>query len=373
MAAKLVSILTIVLLLLSCGERAQPYEWDLPQGFPAPDIPENNPMTKEKVALGRALFFARALSFNNTTACASCHLPERAFSEPKARSVGASGVTLKRNASALVNVAYAGTLTWSHNGLRHIEQQLMIPLFADTPIEMGVTNFEDVILARFNTADYKSLTRAAFGDSVLNFDRIVKSLASFVRSLVSFNSAFDDYAYRQIDEALSPSQLRGMELFFSEKMECFHCHGGFNFTQSSKHAFQTLTLKAFHNTGLYNEDGNGAYPIDDQGLIDVTLEGSDMGHFRAPTLRNVALTSPYMHDGSIASLAGVIEFYAAGGRGKGINNPWKSQFVKGFDMTKQERDDLINFLHGLTDESFIKNKNHHPPIPAPSTIIMSHN
>jgi cytochrome c peroxidase len=180
-----------------------------------------------------------------------------------------------------------------------------------------------------------------------------------VRSLTSFNSPFDDYAYRSNDAALSESQLKGMELFFSERLECFHCHGGFNFTQSSQHAFQQLDLRPFHNTGLYNIDGQGAYPETDQGLIEVTRDPRDMGRFRAPTLRNIALTAPYMHDGSLTNLDAVIAFYAAGGAGDGIKSPLKSAFMPGFVLTPEEHQDLKAFLHSLTDESFVNNEINH--------------
>ena len=176
-----------------------------------------------------------------------------------------------------------------------------------------------------------------------------------MRSLTSFNAAFDDYAYNHNDDAMNESQLRGMELFFSERLECFHCHGGFNFTQSSQHAFQQLDLRPFHNTALYDIDGNGAYPESDQGLIEVTRDPRDMGRFRAPTLRNIALTAPYMHDGSLTNLDAVIAFYSAGGLGNGRNNPLKSAFMPGFVLTQEEHQDLKAFLHSLTDTQFVNN------------------
>ena len=160
---------------------------------------------------------------------------------------------------------------------------------------------------------------------------------------------------------LNESAQRGLNLFFSERLECHHCHGGFNFTQSSKHQNQLLDLKPFHNTGLYNTDEKGAYPIVDQGLFEVSLDAKDMGRFRAPTLRNVALTAPYMHDGSLATLEQVIEFYAAGGRGQGINSPLKSPFVKGFELSPQDKQDLLAFLHSLTDKSFLTNPDFSEP------------
>jgi cytochrome c peroxidase len=278
---------------------------------------------------------------------------------------GSTGESLKRNSLALVNIAYNSEFTWAHNGLSSVEQQMMIPLFSETPVEMGASDNLSEIIERFETEDYRKLFDKAFGDEQPSIDRVVKALASFVRSLTSFSSPFDDYAYRGQDDAINASQLRGLELFFSERFECFHCHGGFNFTQSSRHEFQPLDLQPFHNTGLYNEDGQGAYPQRDRGLIDVTHQAKDMGRFRAPTLRNVEFSAPYMHDGSIQTLAEVIDFYADGGRGSGVNSPLKSQFLIGFRMSEQEKQDLLAFLRSLSDPSFGQKPAHQGPINPP--------
>lgn len=365
----LLFVCAIAFCLTSCSDsntQSAQFEWVLPPNFPEPQVPADNPMSKAKVTLGRALFYEPALSGNGAMACSTCHQIEHAFSEPNKVSSGSTGQPLKRNALALVNVAYNSDFTWAHNGLDSIEQQMLIPLFSQSPIEMGVTGNQQYILERFNTNAYKALFAEAFDDEQITFDRMVKAIASFVRSLTSFNSPFDDYAYRHQDDALSDSELRGLALFFSEKLECFHCHGGFNFTQSSKHEFQPLDLRPFHNSGMYNIDDKGSYPASDRGLIDLTLNPQDMGRFRAPTLRNIALSPPYMHDGSIDTLRGVIDFYANGGRGKGVNNPYKSQFIQGFDLTEEEALDLLAFLHSLSDESFVNNPKHHAPINPPN-------
>jgi cytochrome c peroxidase len=346
-------IMVFITLSMACSpqKQATPYQWNIPAGFPAPNVPQDNPMTVEKVALGERLFNDLRLSVNEKQSCASCHLKAFAFAEPKLTSTGTTGDPLKRNSMALVNVAYNGSFTWAHDGLGKLENQILIPLFNEAPIEMGVTGNEALILARLG--DYAVDFESVFGSNELNFDRIVKALASYVRSLTSFNSNFDRYAYFNEDEALTDSAIRGMDLFFSEKLECFHCHGGFNFTQSSKHAFQKLNLVSFHNTGLYNVDGKGSYANGDQGLADITFNPNHRGKFRAPTLRNIALSAPYMHDGTVASLSEVIDIYAAGGRGEGVNNPLKSPFVIGFDITEEEKQDLLNFLESLTDKEFV--------------------
>lgn len=338
----------------ACTKAPTPYEWNLPNNIPAPTVPADNPMTVESVKLGKKLFFDTALSANNTTSCSSCHHPEKAFAEPKAKSVGAHGDALNRNALALVNVAYNASFTWAHNGLDRIEKQLLIPLFNEHPVEMGVTGNEAAILERLKRGDYPELFSAAYGEQTPSFNNVVKALASYVRSLISFNSAFDAYAYAQDDEALTAQQLKGLNLFFSERTECFHCHGGLNFTQSSKHSFQPFGAQPFHNTGLYNVDGMGGYPKSDMGLYSVTHNKQDMGKFRAPTLRNIALAAPYMHDGSIATLEEVIDFYARGGNHAGSHNAYRSPFIKSFSISKEEKAALVAFLQSLTDEKFVE-------------------
>lgn len=353
----------ICFFLVSCSQREEPYKWDIPADFPKPQVPADNPMTNAKVELGRHLFYDTNLSANKQQSCASCHQQQHAFAEPLLTSVGSTGELHHRNSQALVNIAYNKNLTWAHSELTRLERQIIIPLFGEQPLEMGVTGHEEKVLSRFETDKYKQLFDEAFDNEKANFDHIVKALASFVRSLVSFNSRFDQYAYNMQDDALNESEIRGMDLFFSERLECHHCHGGFNFTQSTTHEKQILDRHAFHNTGLYNVDGKGAYPASDQGLISITETPQDMGKFRAPSLRNIALSAPYMHDGSLQTLEQVIDFYAQAGRniasgvnkGDGRNNPYKSNFVKGFELTEEEKQDLLAFLHTLTDESFINN------------------
>lgn len=345
------------------------YDWQLRQDFPEPQVPANNPMTQEKVKLGRHIFYDKNLSGNQTQSCASCHMQEFAFAEVLNTSVGSTGTTIRRNSPALVNVAYNKTLTWAHDGLKTIEQQLLIPMFAEDPVELGITGFESQVLARFSTPEYKEMFHNAFPDQPISFDLINKSLASFVRSLVSLNSPFDKYAYDGDDSALNESALNGMNLFFSEKLECHHCHGGFNFTQSTTHEQQLLDRRPFHNTGLYYVEKDKGYPSKDIGLAEVSLNAHDNGRFRAPTLRNIRVSAPYMHDGSISTLEEVIDFYAAGGRnitegkfqGDGRLNPKKNAFVKGFEITAEEKKDLIAFLDSLTDKEFLNNPVHANP------------
>ena len=348
-----------------CGAPAE-YEWALSEGYPIPAVPADNPMSQAKVDLGRHLFYDTRLSGNGEQACASCHRPEHAFAEPRPTAVGSTGERNRRNSLALVNVAYNSTLMWAHPGLRRIERQLLIPMFGDNPVELGIAGQEAEVLARFrNDKGYQRLFERAFpGDDRLEFTHIADALACFVRSLLSFDSPFDRYAYGGDDDALDETAVRGIGLFFSERFECHHCHTGFNFTESTDHKSSGILDNPFHNTGLYNIGGENAYPAADQGLYHLTGNPEDRGSFRAPTLRNVALTAPYMHDGSLPDLDAVLDFYAAGGRnieegenaGDGRANVYKSQFVKGFEMTAQERAELLAFLHSLTDSAFLNRR-----------------
>jgi len=354
------------MLLLSCDKAkpiGQSYQWQVPKGFPKPQVPETNPMSDAKVNLGREIFFDKNLSFNQQQSCESCHQQEFAFAEQPQKSTGSTGEQHRRNAPALVNIAYNKTLTWSHDGITSLERQILLPMFGESPIELGITGHETEVLNRFKTNEYQQLFDLAFPNEDISFDLIVKALSSFVRSLISLESPFDQYAYQGDDNAISASALNGMNLFFSEKLECHHCHGGFNFTQSTSHEKQLIDRRPFHNTGLYYLDENKGYPKEDIGLAEISTLARDNGRFRAPTLRNIAVSSPYMHDGSIATLAEVLDFYAAGGRvitsgknaGDGRENPLKSQFVKGFEMTEQDKVDLLAFLSTLTDENFLTN------------------
>ncbi|MBA6304090.1 MbnH family di-heme enzyme [Colwellia sp. MB02u-14] len=361
----------IFLVLQSCSENKKlesDYQWPIIAGFPKPQVPQDNPMTQAKVNLGKQLFFDKSLSANQQQACASCHHQEFSFGENIPHSFGSTAQPHRRNASALVNIAYNKTLTWAHDGLTSIEQQILLPMFGESPVELGITGHEDQVLARFNTKSYQRLFTEAFPEKTISFDLIVKALASYVRSLISLDSPFDSYAYLANDNAISAEALRGMNLFFSERLECHHCHGGFNFTQSTSHEKQLIDRRPFHNTGLYNVSNShkSGYPKNDTGLAEISTLARDDGRFRAPTLRNIEVSAPYMHDGSMANLSDVIDFYAAGGRnittgkhqGDGRKNPLKSQFIKGFTLTTAEKNDLLAFLKTLTDQTFLSDPKH---------------
>lgn len=348
---------------LSSALAIERYQWNLPDWTPTPIVPADNPMSNAKVELGRHLFYEKRLSITGEFSCATCHDQSRAFTEKKSVSIGATGDSHPRNAMSLTNVAYNSVLTWANPNLINLEDQLLVPLFGEHPIEMGMVGKEQEILAMLqNDPKYSKLFKTAF-DGEVSIKNLAKAIAAFERTLVSFNSPYDQYRYGGNDRAISDAAKRGAALFESERLECFHCHGGINFSDSVKHSRLAFHEIAFHNTGLYNLDGKGAYPSNNTGIQEITLKPSDMGRFKAPSLRNIALTAPYMHDGSIASLEKVIEHYEAGGRtihagafaGIGSENPFKSSFVKGFQLSDREKQDLLAFLHSLTDESFIQN------------------
>lgn len=356
-------------LLFSSVGAHNSYDWQLPKGFPQPLVPETNPMTEAKVELGRHLFYDPRLSGNGSQSCSSCHLQALAFSDGQALALGATGEQLQRNSPSLTNVAYNASLSWANPVLTELEQHVLVPMFAEFPVELGMTGKEAEILTRFKEDKlYQELFAKAYPDysseEAVSIHGMVQALTSFTRTLISGNSPFDQFVYQGQRNALSDSAKRGMDLFFSEKTECHHCHGGFNFSHSVKHQNnQGFIEKSFHNTGLYNLDAQGSYPLGNRGLFELSGKSQDMGMFRAPSLRNVALTAPYMHDGSVASLEDVIKLYEAGGRlleagplaGDGRKNPYKSGFIQGFSLSEQERQDLLAFLQSLSDPSFIDN------------------
>jgi cytochrome c peroxidase len=318
--------------------------------------PPDNPVTAAKVELGRHLFYDPRLSGDGTYACATCHRPELAFTDGRARALGLTGELHPRSSMSLANAAYSATLTWADPHLERLEQQLLIPMLGEGPLEMGISLRAE--------PRYRKLFAKAFPGNTpaMTVPQIVKALASFVRTLISGNSPYDRYVYWGEDEQFSDAARQGMRLFFSERLRCSGCHAGFNLSGPVTYLDGPKPEPEFHNTGLYNVDGWGAYPDDDTGLYLHTRREEDMGRFRAPTLRNIALTAPYMHDGSVPTLEEVIAHYAAGGRmlrtaqgpGLGRDGGFKSPQVSGFEISEQETLQLLAFLESLTDRSFVR-------------------
>ena len=357
------------------------WQWALPAYFPVPKAPESNPMTAAKVDLGRHLFYDRRLSGNGTQSCASCHQQDKAFTDGRAQGLGSTGVLHPRSPQGLANVAYNATLTWANPSLVTLEKQMEVPLFGDDPVEMGVNDHNRAeVLERLRAepaygpkfaAAFPNANTNANTSSAIDWGQIIQAIASFQRSLISGNSRYDHYLQGKVQ--LSAPETRGMTLFFGEKAECFHCHGSFNFNDQIVHAASRVVEMPFHNTGLYNVGGTGAFPEPNRGVFELSALVKDMGFFRAPSLRNVALTAPYMHDGSIATLEEVLDVYAAGGRniaqgphaGDGRQNPHKSELVSLIDLNTQEKSDIVTFLKTLTDHEFITDSRYSDPWPRP--------
>ncbi|RTR20279.1 di-heme enzyme [Azospirillum griseum] len=343
--------------------RAEGWAWRLPAHVPEPRLPADNPMSVDKVELGRRLFYDTRLSGNGTMACASCHRQDRAFTDGRARSPGSTGGLTHRNAQGLANSAWNATYTWANPALVSLERQMEVPLFGDDPIEMGVTDANRAaILDRLRAEPlYPPLFRAAFPEEAepLTMATVIKAIAAFQRSILSVDSRYDRYLLGTA--RLTDAEERGMALFFGERAECHHCHGSFNFNDQVVHAQSREVETPFHNTGLYNIGKTGAFPFPNRGLFEFTGAPADMGAFRAPSLRNVAVTAPYMHDGSVATLAEVIDLYSEGGRrimsgpnrGDGRLNPHKSGLITRIGLTAAEKRDLLAFLGTLTDETLL--------------------
>ena len=332
-------------------------------------------MSWEKVELGRLLFYDTRLSGNQTYACASCHQQSLAFTDGIGLAIGSTDELHPRGSMSFANVAYTPTLTWANPLLGRLEDQALVPMFGEEPIELGLAGKEEELLDRLQADPrYQRMFAEAFSDEEepINLYNILRGLGSFQRTLISGNSPFDRYVFGFDDDAISESAIRGAELFLSERFECFHCHGGILFTNSIDHEGRIAAERPFHNNALYNIDGEGAYPADNIGLLEFTLRPADMGRFKPPTLRNVAVTAPYMHDGSMVTLEEIIDHYAAGGRtisegpfaGDGSASPLRSIFVPGFKITEDEKQDVINFLESLTDQEFLSNPQFADPFAA---------
>lgn len=347
------------------------FDWQLPAGFPYPNVPADNPVTAAKVNLGRYLFYDKRLSANQTQSCATCHLQNYAFTDHRDRAIGSTGEVHSRSAMSLANVAYSPALTWANPTMRRLEQQTLVPIFGDHPVEMGMEGKEQLLIQRLKDAHYQKLFQDAFPNDKDPFMlvNIVKAITSFERTIISGRSPYDQYRTGQNPKAISAEAKRGEALFYSERAECFHCHGGFNFTGTVDYLDKGFAEVEFHNNGLYNIKGDLSYPNDNPGIYEFTQDPADVGRFKAPSLRNVAITGPYMHDGSIPTLSDVIDHYSQGGRtitsgphaGVGANNPNKSEFIKPIGFTKKEKAELLAFLNSLTDQELLVDERYSNP------------
>lgn len=306
-------------------------------------------MSAEKVDLGRRLFYDRRLSGNGTQSCASCHQQAHAFTDGRAHALGSTGQNHPRSAMSLANAAYGASLTWADPRQRTLEEQALVPMFNQHPVEMGVKGHEREIVARLAAEPlYQGLFPRSFpGEKApITLQNVRKAIACFERTILSGSSPYDRLVWKDDPSALSESALRGMSLFFSQRLSCSQCHAGFTFSGPAEWEGAPPVKPTFHNNGLES----GASGLD-PGLFLVSHRRGDRGRFRAPTLRNIAVTAPYMHDGRFSTLGEVVDHYARGG----TPSPHRSPLLRGFSISPLERRDLIAFLESLTDPELLTN------------------
>jgi cytochrome c peroxidase len=342
----LTTALAVVTLLSSCGNSrgkeselpvrpiGRPIQLHLPLGLPPLPLPDGNPETVEAIALGRKLFYDVHLSSNNTMSCATCHNPAQGFADARSVSIGAAGKPGTRNALSVLNAAYSPTQFWDGRS-PSLEEQAGGPMA--NPVEMNQPH--DVSVAKLNgMPSYQKEFEATYGPGPVTMGKIKMALASFERTLLSGDSPFDRYQYGGDKTAMSPSAIRGLTVFIDKKRgNCAACH-----TIGEKYAL--FTDGKFHNIGVA-VDGNGN--LLDLGRYEVTKLDADKGKFRTPTLRNIAKTAPYMHDGSEKSLKEVVDFYVGGGN----SNPYLDPEIHSLELSAADKADLIAFLQSLTGKT----------------------
>lgn len=301
---------------------------EVPIGFPEINQPEDNLFTYERWVLGKKLFFDPVMSLDNSISCSSCHNPSLAFSDSLSFSLGVDQRIGTRNASTLTNIGYNPYFT-SEGGVPTLEMQVLVPIQEHNEFDFNIVDLAERLS---DDPEYIEMSLEAY-NRVPDPFVITRAIACYERSLLSGNSPYDKYVSLGNLDALTNSQLRGMDLFFSDKTNCFKCHDDFNFTNYE-----------FENNGLYEV-------YEDEGRFRLTGLEEDRALFKIPTLRNIELTAPYMHDGSMQTLEEVITHYNTGG--KLYFN--KSELITPLELTENEIQDLVSFLKSLTDTSFVNN------------------
>ncbi len=319
------------IIFIACDKELveQPYQelLTIPKGFPQPVFPEDNEFSYERWKLGKRLFFDPVLSMDGTISCASCHHPEKAFTDGLKFSEGVEHRLGNRNAPSLANVAYHPYYT-REGGVATLEMQILIPIQEHAEFDFNIL----LIAEKLNEdSAYVQAAYEAYGRAPDPFV-ITRAISCFERTLISGYSKYDDFLNGN-GSALSQREKLGADLFFSDRLACSACHSGFN-----------LTNYAFENNGLYEV-------YSDPGRFRLTGINADSALFKVPSLRNVNVTSPYMHDGSLDNLEQVVEHYNSGGKG----HPHKSPLIKRLFLTEKEKESLVAFLNTLTDHYFINN------------------
>lgn len=325
-------LLLINFVLFACSKDRDLLEENLieiPAGFNIPFIPADNAITEARFKLGKILFYDKSFSRNFSLSCASCHKPELAFTDGLQVSKGIDNLFTSRNAPTLTNVAY-NPYYLTEGGVPTLEQQVLVPIQEHPEFDNNILLIADALNKR---PEIVALSLEAYNRLPDPFV-ITRSISVFERTIISGNSSYDQYKNQGKENALTNKQLLGLELFNSDRTNCSKCHSGNTFTNYS-----------FQNNGLYNV-------YIDSGRKRLTGKSEDEALFKVPTLRNIELTGPYMHDGSIESLEEVIEHYNKGAK-MHFN---KSPLIKPLNLSKYEQEALLDFLKSLTDFSFIKNK-----------------
>jgi cytochrome c peroxidase len=347
----LVGILLACFCISSCDTEPEeyiptPYTLEIPAGLPPMDqfLPANNPMTVEGVALGRRLFYDPILSGNDNQACADCHAQEDGFSDSRPFSEGITGEQGNRNAMAIINLGWNQFGFFWDGRASTLEEQALDPVV--NPIEMNATWPE--VEAKLNShSDYPALFKQAYGIDVIDSLHVAKAIAQFERTLISGNSRFDKW-YNQQAMQLTEQEIRGFVLYTTEQADCFHCHG----------LGGLITDNRYHNNGMDNDFSA------DQGRYLVTGSAVDKGKFRTPTLRNIELTAPYMHDSRFFTLEQVVEHYSEHVIQSATLDPLMELVgVGGAQLTQTEKEDLVAFLKTFTDTEFINNPEFSNPNP----------
>jgi cytochrome c peroxidase len=289
--------------------------------------PKDNPYSPAKAELGWLIYFDKRVSADHSISCASCHAPQFAFTDGQRFSTGIKNQLGGRNAPTVINRAYSLDQFWDGRA-KTLEEQAKGPIA--NPLEMGGTH-EACVDCIAGMPGYRKRFKDAFGTDEVTIDRIAKAVATFERTVLSGNSAYDRFKAGD-EKALTDGQKRGMDVFFSNNARCDSCHEGFNFTNGK-----------YANVGIGMDK-----ELPDLGRYKVTQQEADKGAFKTPTLREVARTAPYMHDGSLKTLEEVVEHYNKGG----IKNPWLHQDVRPLNLTDQNKKDLVEFLKALNGEGW---------------------
>lgn len=317
-----------------------PYQLKIPRGFLPPLLNPDNPLTVEGVELGRHLFYEKKLSRDNTMSCASCHKQEFAFSDaPNRFSKGVDGLSGNFNAMHIVNMAWLQHFFWDGRS-PSLEEQSFHPVV--DPLELNTT-WESVLEKLRQTPKYPPMFKKAFGTEEITVERVTKAIAQFERTLISGNSKFDQW--QRGEAQLTELELFGFTLFETERGDCFHCHG----STTTGNLFGAFGQLVFTNNGL---EPDATMP---PGRMNVTGNPADRGKFKIPSLRNVAVTFPYFHDGRFQNLQEVIEFYNMGGHPSNTIDPNMKAAGVGRNWTQYEKSALLAFLNTLTDVEFLTN------------------